>query len=250
MLALVVLALAACGGNGEGAKLATQVVPTTSASATSVARVAASSPTINPQPGATIGPGLIVGTPRPGESTAKDQPAETQSAGAPPTEAAAPLPTVPPNLDADGDGFYTFAELEQAVAALYPTYVWPSNYRIDPNAILATFGQAKARGDVFEVRAEYTLIGVRHNCAWEMTWLDGFRAGDAGLMKQSIDQLLWEAQIDPMMEESYRSYFRGVIKSARLGDPAPMQQAVSAGGCSSIVFITPAPASSSSTPPT
>ncbi len=160
-------------------------------------------------------------------------------AGTAPTAAPPALPTAGrTNFDSDGDGFYTFEEFKQAVAALYPTYVWPDRYQVDPDHLLDGYAKYGAEGSVFEVGGEFTIIGIPHRCAWEMTWLDAYRSGDAALMEQSLEQLRTVALKNPMSHQSVREHLRQMIEAAELGDPALMQQDVTA-NCQGIAFITP-----------
>ncbi|MER3486020.1 MAG: hypothetical protein C4345_08680, partial [Chloroflexota bacterium] len=91
--------------------------------------------------------------------------------GTVPTAAQAALPTAGwTNFDSDGDGFYTFDEFKQAVAALFPSYVWPERYQVDPDHLLDSYAEG-AETFSFQVGGEYTSIGLRHECAWQLTWL-------------------------------------------------------------------------------
>ncbi|MDP9473820.1 MAG: hypothetical protein M3Q71_24700, partial [Chloroflexota bacterium] len=164
----------------------------------------------------------------------------------PPPTGAPPQPTVrQSDFDADGDGFYVFEEFEQAVAALYPSYQWPANYQVDPTTLLSGYASAGAQGALFEVGGEYTIIGSRHQCAWEMAWLDGFREGDEALMEQSLGQLQTVTLDDPMMTDpDSRNYLKTMFQRASLGDPALIQQDVTY-NCRRTDFISSVPA----TPP-
>jgi hypothetical protein len=182
---------------------------------------------------------LVIATAPAGEPESKSLPNGTAPTAAPPA-----LPTAGrTNFDSDGDGFYTFDEFKQAVAALYPSYVWPEHYRVDPEHLLDGYADY-AEGSLFQVGGEYTIIGIPHMCAWQLTWIDAYRAGDTALMEQSLDQLRTVALNNPMSHQSVRDHLQQVIDAAELGDPALMQQDVTA-NCQGIAFITPAAA----TPP-
>ena len=156
-----------------------------------------------------------------------------------PTPGPPQLPAGQVNFDADGDGFYTFEEFQQAVAALYPSYEWPDTYQVDPATLLSGYAPYADRSR-FEVGGEYTIIGMRHQCAWQLAWLDGYRSGDEALMVKSLDQLRKDARENPMMDASTGDYLEDMIQRAELGDPAMLQQYVDS-TCESMDFITSAP---------
>lgn len=204
---LLLSSLVACGGSG-GAKPQDAGI--------------GESPT--PLPGGAY----IATAPSDGESTDK-----ALSPGPVPSAARG---TMVSGFDANGDGFYTAAEVPLAVAALYRTYQWPDRYHVDPDTFFVPLEGALERGDQFEVGAEYTLIGIPFECAWESAWLDAFRDGDEALMAESLDQLRTIRLAGPMLDAGMKDYLADMYNRAELGDPALLQQAVD-GNCQNIAWI-------------
>lgn len=185
-------------------------------------------------------PPFFIATPR------DDTPVKKQV----PTGPAAPTqlsPTIVDSpLDADGDGFYTFDELKQAVTQLLPSYDWPEHYQVTPDLMLSDFARMADQGATWQIPYEYTLVGLYHQCAWEHAWLDAYRTSDAATMDKSVEQLRTVALENPNMDPTYKNYLERLIDSAELGDPTIIQQGLD-GTCGSYAFITPTPDASSQT---
>lgn len=206
------------------------------ASDTAVAQVTATA--TNGGQTATVPGGVYIATPPSEEAITRAVPT-----GPAPAAPIGPQPTRTSQFDSNGDGFYTYEEFEQAVAALYPSYEWPDNYQVNPDTLLNIPEQY--RDSNFEAGGEYTVIGTRHRCAWVFAWLDGFRAGDDALMAESLHQLRTVALTNPMLHSSVRELFEEMIQRAELGDPAMMQQWVTA-NCNPADFISATPTAGSS----
>lgn len=258
LIILLVFVLTACGGSANGStsgvradltsmpseghtpkgmpiKSGDKQAVTSTRSATTIAQAAPANSNQNKTVTPTAPP-LVIATVPNNEPIVRNTPAEPVPTAAPPQ-----LPTDHPNFDADGDGFYTFAEFQKAVAALYPSYEWPDNYHVDPKTLLSGYAPY-ADQSRFEVGGEYSIIGMRHLCAWEMTWLDAYRDGNTSLMDKSLDQLQTVDLNNPMNDSSTRDYLKQMFQRAELGDPAMIQQYVD-GNCKSMDFITPTPGS-------
>jgi hypothetical protein len=248
VLVISILVLAACGGSGNAGEPAAEHDPTSTPGTDGVAQVTSTASGEAPT-GTPMGDGAAqAASPASGDVATGTLPGGLVIATAPDDETIVKnVPTEPPiqqtvvrsNFDADEDGFYTFEELEQAVAALYPSYQWPDNYQVDPNTLLSGFAAFKDQGARFQAGSEYTVIGMRHQCAWEMAWLDGYREGDTALMDESLNQLRTVALENPMFIY-IRDDLENMIQRAELGDPALMQRHVDA-NCRSMKFITPVP---------
>lgn len=231
-LTTVVLTLVACGGNED--ELAEESAETAAVVSATTTSQRASSPTIVPAEGASSStdreaPQLTIGTPRDDEPIARDMPSDPPSTQ--PTTVAAS------SFDSDGDGFYTFDELEQAVTALFTSYDWPQNYQVDLDNLTSDIAAMSGPNDQFEAPGEYTIVGLYHVCAWEHAWLDAYREGNARLMEESLDQLQGAALDNPMfvaIQEDLRERF----ERAELGDPSMIQQDVD-NSCNSYEFVTP-----------
>lgn len=260
---IAAIVLAACGGSAPGRVSETEANPRTPpatvggsgvASTTTGAQDAVTSPvvagigtkTASTESGegdvGALPAGVFIGTPQGDGPIVKAQPTGSASTAPVVQQTAAPS-----QFDADGDGFYTFAEFQQAVAALYPSYEWPDNYQVDPTILLDGYAGSAERGDRFEVRGEYTIIGMRHTCAWEMAWLDGYREGDEALMAESLRQLRAVALENPLTHSSSLDYLKEIFERAELGDPAMLQQYVDS-NCRRTDFIAPDTATPSGTP--
>lgn len=232
LLVISVLVLVACGGsvNSSGSEVALDL---TSPPATYIGAYVTVTESVSENVG-TPTAAIVIATAPNDEPFDKEQPTG-------PAPTAPPAPTVTSDFDTDGDGFYTFEEFQQAVAALYPSYEWPDNYHVDPTTLLDSFAWSAEQGARFEVGGEYTIIGVRHECAWEIAWLDGYREGDAALMEESLAQLRTVALENPMSDSSTRDYLKEMFQRAELADPAMIQQNVD-NNCSREDFISPASA--------
>lgn len=230
----------ACGGSATGSVSEGEADPTTPPAASSDAQATATGSVA--EDAGTLPAGVFIGTPRGGEPVIKEQ-----QAGPGSTTQTIQQTIAPSQLDADGDGLYTFSEFQQAILALYPSYEWPDNYQIDPTTLLDGYPDSEARGDHFEVLGEYTIIGGYHTCAWEMAWLDGYREGDEALMAESLSQLREVALKNPLTHSSSLDYLKEIFERAELGDPAMLQQYVDS-NCRRTDFIAPDTATPSGTP--
>lgn len=161
-------------------------------------------------------PTLVVGTPRPGESIDRKIPDESAQTKTAPDLADS-------QFDSDGDGVYTYSDLEHAVEAVLPTYEFPENYQATPKTLLSGFADYKEGGGQWEAGYENILIGLNYFCAWSYTWLDAFGASDGDIMDKSIDRLQLTLQDNPIFE-SLRDDLLPMVERAELGDPAPLQQ--------------------------
>lgn len=233
-LATVVLTLVACGGNED--ELAEESAETSTVVSATMTSQRTSSPAVDSTDRATQSidreeaPPLTIGTPRDDEPIARDMPSDPPPTQ-PTTVAAAS------SFDSDGDGFYTFDELEQAVTALFTSYDWPQNYQVDLDNLKSDLAAMSGPNDQFEAPGEYTIVGLYHVCAWELAWLDAYQEGDARLMEESLDQLRGAALDNPMfvaIQEDLGERF----ERAELGDPLLIQQDVD-NSCTSYEFVTP-----------
>lgn len=236
VIAVLVPVLAACGGTGGGGDRGVDPTSNVPSAASTAAQVTSTGATEANPATPTISDGLVIGTVASNEPITKAAPT-----GPAATEAAMQMPAGSANFDADGDGWYTFPEFEAAVAALYPSYVWPDNYHIDPATLLVEDPAETARGDRYQAGGEYTIVGGAHMCAWELAWLDGYRNSDDDLMGEAIDQLRTVALSNPMMDISMRDHVEDVIQRAVLGDPALVQQDVDV-SCRGFGFFPATPA--------
>lgn len=153
-----------------------------------------------------------------------------------------PAPTEVPismesDFDTDGDGFYTFDDLERAVNHLFPSYEWPENYQVTPEHMLSGFAPMAEQGARWQVQYEYTLVGLYHVCAWEHAWLDAFREGNTESMDESVYQLLNVAVANPVFIH-LRDGIEERTNRALLGDPALIQRHVD-NSCASYEFLPP-----------
>lgn len=138
-----------------------------------------------------------------------------------------PGPTQPPNppssFDADGDGYYSKAELEEAIRARFPEYEWPEKYNLTPDNIIVN--SHIPEDATFEAPGEYAIIGRYHTCSWEVTLLEAARESDQELIDESLYQLVDLGQNkNPLSrDEEGKAFMREMYNSAVLGDPADLQ---------------------------
>lgn len=164
-------------------------------------------------------PTMAIGTPRGGEIvTADDRPAS-----AAPTEVSLSRES---SFDRDGDGYYTYEELEEAVTALMPNYDFPPSYQVTPDIMMMSMKPFASSGARWRVPMEYTVVNIYHQCAWELTWLDAYRDGNTELMEESLHQLQNVALAGPTIEASLRDWMVEMYDRAALGDPTLIQQDV------------------------
>lgn len=173
-------------------------------------------------------PTLVIGTPR------GDEPIQIEAPMAPaPTQASTTATTS--QFDSDGDGFYTYGDLERAVVTVLPAYEFPENYQVTPDTLLSVWTDYKEGGSQWEAGYEETLIGLNYFCAWSYTFLDAYREGDTALMDGSIHRLQTALQEEPVFV-SLRDDLSPIVERAGLGDPTQIQQLTDV-NCSSTVFI-------------
>lgn len=247
-LSIVVMILASCNfATGDGgvdqndslAAVTSTVIPETQASAIASPEKSEPGrvPTSTSEGAQASPPTLVIGTPRNEEPIQKEAPSG-------PAPSQPTTTTADSQFDSDGDGFYTYNDLKQAVEALLPSYDFPQNYQVTSELLLSGFADYKQGGGQWEVQYEYTLIGLRYLCAWGHTWLDAYRDGNTGLMDESLDHFADELQDNPVFN-SYRDDIAPFIDKARLGDPSGLQQYIDS-SCGSMNWTsTPPPAPTS-----
>lgn len=156
------------------------------------------------------------------------------------------IPTAPPpihsDFDSDGDGRYSSDEFVQAITALYPAYAWPNQYYMSLDEIVERLSGRLAPNMRHQVPGEYTVIGSWHQCAWGLTFLDAFAAGDDALMAESLDQLRWGLSFNPLTLPQTIASREETYDRAELGDVAQLQQSVSV-NCNPDDFTARPPAS-------
>lgn len=231
LLALTALILlSACADNGDDVRRPASTSPTSTTTNAIVAQVSPTPPTQATE----------ITSAKPTEApffrataVAEESAVRAVSTDLRPT----PQPTIAieSSFDRDGDGFYTFDDLEQAVNELFPTYEWPENYQITPVLMLKGFAQNP--DDRWEEGYEFTLVGLYHVCAWDRAWLDAYREGNTALMEESLYQLQ-----DVALENPVFTYIREplgqMFERASLGDPTLIQQYVD-NSCATYEFLTP-----------
>lgn len=164
-----------------------------------------------------------------------DPPPATVRPTLPPATPLPQTPMVSATLDADGDGLLNFNEYEQAVALAVDELQWPDTYQIAAGTIIDRFtGGVSAEGDGFEVGLEYSMVGIYHTCAWNMTWLDARRTGDTVREAEALDVLINILPNIPAIHPTAREQFTGIAEAASLGDPSLAQQHVTANNCADL----------------
>lgn len=151
------------------------------------------------------------------ESQPTQDPANVKQAPTGPQPTALPTQPIPlRGTDADGDGFYTSTEFQDAITALIAYYQWPDAYYPNVEPLFSTF-----QGDItHEVPGEYTIVGRQFRCAWGQAWLDAFAAGDTATMDASMQHLRDELSLNPIRPSSTQASIKDMYDKASLGDPA------------------------------
>lgn len=236
LLASVVLFLTACGGDTDGAsdnrtETLAVITPTPISSDAS-----SQTPDVSTHASADEDAALVSERP-PTTKEPGDDPDAPWGKDLPVGSAPTAPPAPPSDFDADGDGFYTFDDLERAVNHLFPSYEWPENYQVTPEHMLSGFAPMAEQGARWQVQYEYTLVGLYHVCAWEHAWLDAFREGNTESMDESVYQLLNVAVANPVFIH-LRDGIEERTNRALLGDPALIQRHVD-NSCASYEFLPP-----------
>lgn len=211
---LLIVALASCGGSEESG-------PTGTGDTTSQPSVA-----ITHTDGNSVSHGGDEPTEVRGRDTSK---VETQAADpayqatmnarsqSPPTSA--PAPTFgPSSFDSNGDGWYTYEELREAILAVLNTYTWPPNYPVSAEFIRSAMANPPNGDPLFQVGSEYTALSTFHECGWWQTWLDAKESGDSNLEAQALDQILNVVPTSPTLDPGSAEHLRGIAAKAQLGD--------------------------------
>ena len=226
-----VLVLAACGGGSTGDPTPSRA-PTSADEPPPAATRDGSAPV--DQPTASVIPtqaGADEGAQADSEAGSLVRPTAARPSG--------PRPTVrPSNFDADGDGYLSWSELGQAVAATIGDYEWPPNYRVTADLMLDYFSAGQSMEENrFEVDYENTLISGYHQCAWEQTWLDARAAGDDALEAKALDIMTNVVPNDISVTEM-RDFLINMAQKAALGDPSLIIRDLEL-NCAGLPFVTP-----------
>lgn len=159
-----------------------------------------------------------------------DNPVPTSAPNLPPS-----TPVLSATLDADGDGFLVDNEFEQALSLAIDEYQWPAGYGITSNAILEyASGGRNISLDTFQPGLEYDMLSVYNRCAWNMTWLDARRSGDAALETEALDALNNVLPNNPRTQEQSRASLVQAAEKASLGDPSEVQRSVELSNCADL----------------
>jgi hypothetical protein len=142
-------------------------------------------------------------------------------------------------IDADGDGLMTMEEYVVAVDAAFSTYRWPEGYTPTVATMMQSLENAPPGEHLFQVGLEHTKLGVWHECAWYMAWLDAFQRGDEATQAEVLQVMLEEIPANPSLDPALAEALIEVAESAALGDPSRVTQEVEA-GCGGMMFDGPA----------
>lgn len=164
-------------------------------------------------------PTLILATAAAGETFSKDQSTVDTSSNAP------AITVYESEFDSDGDGWFTYEELEQAIASSLPDYTFPENYQTSVESIMKQWEQYKQGGAEWQSRMHITTLSMYHMCAWELAWLDAFANGNEEAMEESLGQLRSVSLEAPTLQ-GIRSSMTERFNHAGLGDPSLIQQHV------------------------
>ena len=131
------------------------------------------------------------------------------------------------HLDADGDGFFVYAELEQAVESTVSSYDWPEAHQPTASDILERFtGGSSMDGHGFGIGLEHKLISSWHQCAWYRSWLDAVKASDTFTQAMALAVMTEVVPFSPVNSSSAQEFELNIARQAALGDPSLVQRHV------------------------
>lgn len=161
-------------------------------------------------------------------------PAETIAVVDRPTTVALPTPTlIVSSLDSDGDGWFIYDELVIAVNDESAKTEWPANYQLDPATLLDYPPAILAQNPHYQVGLHRVMVLGAYTCAWSLTWLDAYAAGDAALMSESNPRIRAAIQEILAADPAGAAFFLEMLDRATLGDVADFQQVVIPNYCAS-----------------
>lgn len=161
----------------------------------------------------------------------------------------------PTTFDEDGNGDFTAEEMTNAIRAIYAYYVWPPDYYVTVETIVAQSSTTATLPDGQQVGVHYAIedfrgaIDVRHHCAWILQWGHYYELGETELADQVLDVLVITTE-DGAMAEYDKGRFQDWINQARLGDVSMIMLFVEEPGmCSGWTWDSPPPSSPTSNDP-
>lgn len=139
-------------------------------------------------------------------------------------------PTANPlDLDPDGDGWYTPAEFQIALENEASAMEFAPDYPMTGDQAWENFRVGTDQSDSeFQVGLENTILRDYRECGWMLTWLVAYTSGDAESQQTALVHL--EAMTEPGYwdDQSSLALVTGMLSQAQLGDPAGIQQWVTA----------------------
>lgn len=214
--------LAGCGGSTSSTPTE-PAVPTSTLppSATTVTNTEGEVTQVQPTETAVAGPQLTMVTAPDGEAADKNVPTADPSK-------ITPEPTYASSFDKNGDGYYDFDELYAAVDAEIGKWQWPAQYPATAEILMRGFASRKDTGDRWQVPYEKTIVQFAHWCGWEATWLSAFKDGDSAEQGVTLKQMQQNKDGNVLADPGLRDDQQRVIDQAALGNPALVQQNLTA----------------------
>ena len=152
-------------------------------------------------------------------------------------DATGPEPELPPDNVTLPEGILNGAQFQQAVRSAFPEYQWPPGYTTTADSILERFsGGEWPPGAGYKDGLEHTVIGVWHQCAWYMAWLDAFQSGDSTAQAEALYVMTDVIPNHPSVGAGGQEHLTGIAEAAALGDPSRVTQYVENGVCQDMSF--------------
>lgn len=142
------------------------------------------------------------------------------------------------------DRGYTWDQLIEARICTADLYQWPPGRKPDQRAV-AGDPPPEFREGRFERGLEYTANASLNECAWIMTWLDAYRAGDTATAGSALAYMndvlpnlhtLIPGNPDTTQPSGPVPFLVDLAAKAALGDPSIAQQYVD-GNCQGMVWL-------------
>jgi hypothetical protein len=143
-------------------------------------------------------------------------------------------------FDDDGDGYFTEGEVRQAIRMTVEDYQWPEPYTPSADVIVYYFSGGRSvedlEGSLSEVGVEHTVVDGWHECAWYMAWLDAFQNGDSAAQDEALTVMIDVIPNRSSIDSSGEEWLTELARSASLGDPGAVTEAIDGMGCRDRAF--------------
>lgn len=139
-------------------------------------------------------------------------------------------------------GFMNYQSFEANMMCIIPYFTWPPGRNPNMDWINTQVPQDEDPSHYpYQTGLEYTVIGGNNICAWQLTWLDARKSGDAALENEALRMMTdvipnFRTQIrgfpSNVFDAGTVSYQKQIAAKAALGDPSDVE--ASSQGCLAI----------------